>query len=230
MSRSRDLANLANNATGLETLTVSDITDLTATATELNYVSGAGSALQTQINSKIGGSNPTLTLGSNTTFASGNIVKTYYAEYTESNSTTYSIQTWHDIPNLSITTDVPKSTSSKFLLFGHTVHGTNEDWSAKFRFYNVTTSSAVSNATTRAQGSEQFSNFIGGHTYPNSSADMFNGNGQGYQSSNNGSAQTFKLQGYSGRNGYILNRQWANNNDDISGNACICSLIVMEIA
>tara|TARA_B100000287_G_C20645654_1_gene785030 strand:+ start:335 stop:1582 length:1248 start_codon:yes stop_codon:yes gene_type:complete len=40
MSRSRDLANLANNASGLETLTVSDITDLTATATELNKLDG----------------------------------------------------------------------------------------------------------------------------------------------------------------------------------------------
>ena len=40
MSRSRDLANLANNATGLETLTVSDITDLTASATELNKLDG----------------------------------------------------------------------------------------------------------------------------------------------------------------------------------------------
>lgn len=160
---------------------------------------------------------------------SGSLVKTYYAEYTESNSTTYSADTWHDIPNLSITTDVPQSTSSKFLLFGHTVQGT-DDWAAKFRFYNVTTGSAVSNATTRAQGNEVFSNFIGGATYPDSSAQMYNGNGQGYQSSNNGSAQTFKLQGYSGRGGFKLNRQWATNNDDISGNACICSLIVMEIA
>ena len=40
MSRSRDLANLANNATGLETITVSDITDLTATAAELNKLDG----------------------------------------------------------------------------------------------------------------------------------------------------------------------------------------------
>ena len=40
MSRSRDLANLANNASGLETLTVSDITDLTASATELNKLDG----------------------------------------------------------------------------------------------------------------------------------------------------------------------------------------------
>ena len=52
MSRSRDLANLAGDATGLETLTVSDITDLTATATELNYVDGVGSALQAQIDAK----------------------------------------------------------------------------------------------------------------------------------------------------------------------------------
>lgn len=72
MSRSRDLANLANNATGLETLTVSDITDLTATATELNYVSGAGSAIQTQINGKIGASDTfNGTIGSSATITSG---------------------------------------------------------------------------------------------------------------------------------------------------------------
>ena len=40
MSRSRDLANLAGDATGLETLTVSDITDLTSTAAELNKLDG----------------------------------------------------------------------------------------------------------------------------------------------------------------------------------------------
>ena len=170
------------------------------------------------------------TLGSSTTFPAGHVIKTYYAEYTESNSTTYSVDTWHDIPNLSITTDTPQSTSSKFLLFGHTVHGSNADWSAKFRFYNATTSLPVSVATTRSQGLEVFSTFIGGHTFPDSTADMFNGYGTGYQPSNNGSAQNFKLQGYSGRSGYILNRQWATNNDDISGNATICSLTVMEIA
>ena len=41
MSRARDLANLGNNATGLETLTVSDITDITATADEINLVDGS---------------------------------------------------------------------------------------------------------------------------------------------------------------------------------------------
>jgi len=40
MSRSRDLANLAGDATGLETITVSDITDLTASAAELNKLDG----------------------------------------------------------------------------------------------------------------------------------------------------------------------------------------------
>ena len=40
MSRSRDLANLAGDATGLETLTVSDITDLTASVAELNKMDG----------------------------------------------------------------------------------------------------------------------------------------------------------------------------------------------
>lgn len=43
MSRSRELANLAGDATGLETLTVSDITDLTSTATELNKLDGVTS-------------------------------------------------------------------------------------------------------------------------------------------------------------------------------------------
>ena len=40
MTRARDLANLGNNASGLETLTVSDITDITATASELNKLDG----------------------------------------------------------------------------------------------------------------------------------------------------------------------------------------------
>jgi len=53
VSRARDLADLGNNAGGLETLTVSDITDLTATATELNYVNGVGSAIQTQLDAKL---------------------------------------------------------------------------------------------------------------------------------------------------------------------------------
>lgn len=175
-------------------------------------------------------SNSAVTLHSDVLFPSGAVVKVYYAEYTLSATTTYAAGSWHDIPSLSITTDTPKSTSSKFLLYGHTVHGTDADWSAKFRFYNATTSTAVSVATTRAQGLEEFSTFVGGQTYPHSNADMYNGYGTGYQSSNNGSAQNFKLQGFSGRNSYILNRQIANNNDNISGNATICSLTVMEIA
>ncbi len=41
MSRARELADLGNNAGGLETLTVSDITDITATADEINLVDGS---------------------------------------------------------------------------------------------------------------------------------------------------------------------------------------------
>ena len=40
MTRARELANFADDTAGLETLTVSDITDLTATATELNKLDG----------------------------------------------------------------------------------------------------------------------------------------------------------------------------------------------
>lgn len=108
MSRSRDLANLANNATGLETLTVSDITDLTATASELNkldgvtadttelnlldgvtattaelnYVDGVSSAIQTQINAKAPLASPTFTgttdVSSGATFPAGTVIKKTY--------------------------------------------------------------------------------------------------------------------------------------------------------
>ena len=76
MSRSRDLANLAGDATGLETLTVSDITDLTATATELNYVDGVSSALQTQIDAKQASSGTfNGTIGSSAVFPTGSILQ-----------------------------------------------------------------------------------------------------------------------------------------------------------
>lgn len=61
MSRSRDLANLGGDATGLETLTVSDITDLTASVTELNYSDGVSSAIQTQLGTKAPIASPTFT-------------------------------------------------------------------------------------------------------------------------------------------------------------------------
>ena len=53
MTRARELANFADDTAGLETLTVSDITDLTATATELNYTDGVGSAIQTHIDAQM---------------------------------------------------------------------------------------------------------------------------------------------------------------------------------
>ncbi len=127
MSRSRDLANLANNASGLETLTVSDITDLTASATELNYTDGVGSALQTQINSKIGGSNPTLTLGSNTTWPAGHVIQTKSSYYNGTNIACGNTATTITQGELSDFTPI-LGTSGKLLVWwwmGGTYSGTN---------------------------------------------------------------------------------------------------------
>ena len=55
MSRARDLADLGNNAGGLETLTVSDITDITATADEINLVDGSVSGPLSHRNMVING-------------------------------------------------------------------------------------------------------------------------------------------------------------------------------
>ena len=54
MTKARDLADLIAAGSGLAdgTVEVADISDLTATAAELNYVSGVTSAVQTQLDSK----------------------------------------------------------------------------------------------------------------------------------------------------------------------------------
>lgn len=54
MSKARDLADFvsAGNPLADGTLQVSDISDLTATATELNYADGVTSAIQTQLDAK----------------------------------------------------------------------------------------------------------------------------------------------------------------------------------
>ena len=173
-------------------------------------------------------SGDTATLGSGVTFPAKMIVKTYYAEYKDQASTTYAVDTWHDIPNLSITTDVPKSTSSNFLLFGSTHFGIN-DWAPKARFYNSTTSTAIG-VGTNPLSSQEPASFVS-YTYPSgNSSQVFGGSGFALQTGNTGVAQNFKLQGYSGRTSFYINRGASNTNDDISGNAVISTLIVMEIA
>ncbi len=54
MTKARDLADFvsAGNPLADGTLAVADISDLTATAAELNYVDGVTSALQTQLDAK----------------------------------------------------------------------------------------------------------------------------------------------------------------------------------
>lgn len=55
MTKARDLADLiaAGSALADGTVEVADISDLTATAAELNYVSGVTSAIQTQLDAKL---------------------------------------------------------------------------------------------------------------------------------------------------------------------------------
>jgi hypothetical protein len=63
MSKARDLADLisAGNPLADGAISVSEISDLTATATELNYVDGVTSAVQTQIDTKAPTASPTFT-------------------------------------------------------------------------------------------------------------------------------------------------------------------------
>ena len=175
-----------------------------------------------------GDGNGVVTLSSGINFPAKMIVKTYYAEYKNQATTTYASDTWHDIPNLSITTDVPKSTSSNFLLFGNTHFGIN-DWSPKARFYNSTTSTAIGVGTNPLSLQEPAS--FTGFTWNSSNiSQIFGASGFALQTGNTGVAQNFKLQAYSGRGSFYINRTYANSNDDISGNALISTLIVMEIA
>ena len=77
MSRARDLANLGNNAGGLETLTVSDITDITATADELNLVDGSVSGPLSHRNMIINGAMNIHQRGGSTSFAHDGTVNGY---------------------------------------------------------------------------------------------------------------------------------------------------------
>ena len=176
-----------------------------------------------------GDGNGAVTLSSGINFPAGMVLKTYYAENTTRSSTSLSIDTWHNISGLSITTDVPKSTSSNFLLFA-SVHSSINDWYPKCRFYNSTTSSAISIGT-NPQSSQEPAGFVG-YNYPTTTDVISNQSGFGFQSNNTGVAQTFKVQIYAGRGtgGIYLNRSYNDANDDISGNSVTSSFIVMEIA
>ena len=71
MSRARDLADLGNNAGGLETLTVSDITDITATADEINLVDGSVSGPLSHRNMIINGAMQVAQRGTSTSVGNG---------------------------------------------------------------------------------------------------------------------------------------------------------------
>lgn len=88
MTKARDLANLIAAGSGLAdgTVEVADISDLTATAAELNYVSGVTSAIQTQLDGKASAAGGTF---SGAVTVSGEFVSTSYNEtYVAVTSTT----------------------------------------------------------------------------------------------------------------------------------------------
>ena len=132
------------------------------------------------------------TINSNATFPSGMVIKTYYAELTTYGST-YAQDGWRTI--LSLTTDVPASTSSDFILSGHLTYGVT-DWGIKTRFYNTTTSTPISINTdtgigNRIQGSWTSS---AATNEANNEAYMYLCSGCGKQTNNTGVAQTFAIQ------------------------------------
>ena len=158
----------------------------------------------------------------------GTVIKTYYDEVTTS-GTTYVADTWHDI--LSVTTSVPATTSSNFIIQWMINYG-SDDWGAWSRCYNSTTSTAIGVNTDSSMGS-RIATTSGGQNDSGShdaNSKMINMNGLVRQLGCTLVAQTFKVQLYSGRDTIVLNRHWQNNDDDITGNRGICSMLVQEIA
>ena len=167
------------------------------------------------------------TISSGATFPAGHTIKTYYDEVTTS-GTTYAADTWHNI--MSVTTSVPASTSSNFIIQWMINYG-SDDWGAWSRCYNTTTSTAIGVNTDSSMGS-RVATTSGGQNESggNATSRMINMIGLVRQLGCTLEAQTFKVQLYSGRDTIVLNRHWANNDDDITGNRGICSMLVQEIA
>ena len=141
---------------------------------------------------------------------------------------TYGADTWHNI--MSVTTSVPASTSSNFIIQWMINYG-SDDWGAWSRCFNTTTNTAIgvntdSSMDNRVATTSGGQNESGG----NAGARMINMIGLVRQQGCTLEAQTFKVQLYSGRDTIVLNRHTQNNNDDITGNRGICSMLVQEIA
>ena len=160
-------------------------------------------------------------------FPANMIVKMYYAEDTESSASSFAADQWHTL--LTITTDTPLSTSSNFILTA-SMHVGVADWGAKFRFYNSTTSQPISINTSTGLSSQINVGFVHTGDVDSDSNHLRNATGMGRQIGNNGSAQTFVVQGYSGRTAFYLNRATTQSNDDITGNLATSTFTVMEIS
>jgi len=155
------------------------------------------------------------------------IVKMYFTEDTEISTSSFAIDQWHTL--LTITTDVPLSTSSNFILTA-SMHAGVADWGVKYRFYNSTTNQPISINTNTNIGSKINVGFVHTGDVDTDANHLRNVTGMGRQIGNNGSAQTFVVQGYSGRTEFWLNRAGTLNDDDITGNLAVSTFTVMEIS
>ena len=159
----------------------------------------------------------------------GVVIKTYYDELLT--TTTIAPDAWRDL--LSVTTDVPLSTSSDFLVH-FMVHYGADDWGGVLRVYNSTTSTAIGVATgdlgsNRVAGTATDTAGTSGGDY-SPTAYVHAINGVVRQSGCTLAAQTFKAQIWSGRDTLSINKHLATNDDDITGLRTICSIMVQEIA
>ena len=80
------------SAGDIPSLTLSKLSDISATATEVNYLSGVTSAIQTQLNGKL---STTGTAAKATADASGNTITSYYQKKITATSVMISISDWN---------------------------------------------------------------------------------------------------------------------------------------
>jgi hypothetical protein len=168
------------------------------------------------------------TIGSGVTFPAGHVLKTYYNEFVT--KTTAAPEAWRDV--VSVTTDVPLSTSSDFLIYFMVHYGT-DDWGGIVRVYNHTTTTPIGVATgaqssqVAGTASDTAASAGGGYTpvsYIHSQSGVVR------QSNCTAVAQTFKAQIWAGRDTLTINSSVNDPNSNITGFRTICSIMVQEIA
>ena len=134
------------------------------TAAEFDYLDGVGSNVQTQLNAKLGSSNPTVTLGTNATFPAGHVVQV--VNYQTGAMATGTTTMPHDntIPQQSSPAEgtefmtlaiTPASATNKLLIqmIFSASHSVNDDFLAAL-FQDTTAGALSSTMISRVSGAE----------------------------------------------------------------------------